>query len=153
MAALPPAKFFVNRGVVGSPADRYNLLRPLLRQTVAYAHLRDREVVAHGYGPVERIVIDRPDISSYFTPLAVCINVDSFEYVEFDTDPDGLVTYGLVQGDERVLLTYVAAGAGTSDALAGQSTLRLTDDAYVQMELGGLRASETGGEPGPEARD
>ncbi|MGC8633849.1 MAG: hypothetical protein ACP5VP_04170 [Candidatus Limnocylindrales bacterium] len=151
MAALPPAKFFVNRGVVGSPADRYHLLRPLLRQTVAYAYLRDREVVAHGYGPVERIVIDRPDVSSYFTPLSVCINVDSFEYVEFDTYADGLVTYALVQGNERVLLTYVPAGAETDDPMAGQPTLRLADDAYVQMELGGLRAPGMGGEPDRDA--
>ena len=30
----PPAKFFVNQGVVTSREDMLNLLRPLLKQTV-----------------------------------------------------------------------------------------------------------------------
>jgi len=147
VAAIPPAKFFVNRGVVGSPADIYHLLRPLLKQTIVYVHLRGRDVVTHGSGPVERIVIDRADVSTYFTPLSICLNVDSFEYLEFETGPDALVTYALVQGDERVVLTYLPSGAETNDPMTGQPTLELVPDDYVQMELGGLGA-DTGGEPG-----
>ena len=148
MAALPPAKFFVNHGIVASPPDLYHLLRPLLKQTIAYTYLRGHEVVAHGSGPVERIVIDRPDVSSYFTPLSVCLNVDSFEYLEFETRPDALVTYALVQGDERVVLTYIPAGADPDDPMSGQPTLELLRDEYVQMELGGLGTPGAGGEPG-----
>jgi hypothetical protein len=151
--ALPPAKFFVNRGVVGSPTDLYHILRPLLKQTIAYVYIRGREVVAHGSGPVERIVLDRPDVSTYFTPLSVCLNVDSFEYLEFETRPDGLVTYALVQGDERVILTYMAAGADAEDALTVQPTLELMRDAYVQMELGGLAAPGSGPAPEADPRD
>jgi hypothetical protein len=146
VAAIPPAKFFVNRGVVGSPADIYHLLRPLLKQTVVYVHVRGREVVTHGSGPVERIVIDRPDVSTYFTPLSICLNVDSFEYLEFETGPDAQVTYALVQGDERVVVTYHPDGAEAGDPMAGQSTLELVREEYVQMELGGLGPG-AGGEP------
>ncbi len=153
MAALPPAKFFVNHGVVASPTDLYHLLRPLLKQTIAYAYVRGHEVIAHGSGPVERIVIDRPDVSTYFTPLSVCLNVDSFEYLEFETRPDGMVTYALVQGDERVALTYLPAGAEPDDPLVGQPTLDLVHDEYVQMELGGLGATGTGADPGRDGRE
>jgi len=152
VAAQPPAKFFVNHGVVGSPADLYHLLRPLLKQTVAYAYVRGRDVVAHGSGPVERIVIDRPDVSSYFTPLSVCLNVDSFEYLEFESRPDGLVAYALVQGDERVVLTYLAAGTDAAEPLPGQQTLDLVRDDYVQMELNGLGLPGPA-DPGSEGRE
>jgi hypothetical protein len=151
VAALPPAKFFVNRGVVGSSTDIYHLLRPLLKQTIAYVYVRGREVSAHGSGPVERIVIDRSDVSTYFTPLSICVNVDSFEYLEFETRADALVTYALVQGDERVVLTYLPAGADPDDPMSGQPTLELLRDEYVQMELGGLGTQGTGGEPGRDA--
>jgi hypothetical protein len=152
VAAHPPAKFFVNRGVVGGPADIYHLLRPLLKQSVAYVFVRGRDVVAHGAGPVERIVVNRSDVSSYFTPLSICLNVDSFEYLEFETGPDALVTYALVQGDERVILSYLPAGAEAPDPMAGQATLDLVPDEYVQMELGGLGAPGTGGEPGRDGQ-
>jgi hypothetical protein len=39
----PPAKFFVNQGVVTSREDMLNLLRPLLKQTVTYRYLRGRD--------------------------------------------------------------------------------------------------------------
>ena len=58
MSSPPPAKFFVNQGVVTSRTDMLHLLRPLLKQTVTYRYLRGREVVAHGTGWVERIVVD-----------------------------------------------------------------------------------------------
>ena len=53
MTSVPPAKFFVNRGIVSSRTDFANLLRPLLKQTVTYRFLRGRELVAHGTGWVE----------------------------------------------------------------------------------------------------
>src|SRR5204862_7075155 len=52
----PPAKFFVNSGLVSSPTDIYNLLRPLLKQTVSYRYYRGAAVVSNGTGWVERIV-------------------------------------------------------------------------------------------------
>src|SRR5204862_448826 len=66
----PPAKFFVNQGVVSSREDMLNLLRPLLKQTVTYRYQRAREVVSHGTGWVERIVVDQADVSTYFPPNA-----------------------------------------------------------------------------------
>ena len=58
MSSATPAKFFVNQGVVSSRADMQNLLRPLLKQTVTYQYKRGRDLVAHGSGWVERIVVD-----------------------------------------------------------------------------------------------
>ena len=69
----------------------YNLLRPLLKQTVAYRYLRGRELIAHGAGWVERIVVDTRRSRRYFTPLAICLNIDSFEHLEFETRPDQLL--------------------------------------------------------------
>ena len=68
-----PAKFFVNEGVVTSRTDMLHLLRPLLKQTVTYRYLRGRDVVAHGTGWMERIVVDADDTSTYFTPLAITL--------------------------------------------------------------------------------
>ena len=70
MASDPPAKFFVNQGLVSSRTDILHLLRPLLKQTVSYRYFRGRELVAHGTGWVERIVVDEPGRSTYFTPIA-----------------------------------------------------------------------------------
>ena len=43
-------------------------------------------------------------VSSFFTPLSICLSVASWEHLEFETRPDQLITYVLVQGDERVVL-------------------------------------------------
>ena len=113
----PAAKFFVNQGVVSSRTDMLHLLRPLLKQTVTYRYLRGREVISHGTGWVERIVVDADDISTYFTPLAITLNIESFEHLEFETRPDQLLVYALVQGDERVVVEFAPVGPGTQ---AGQ---------------------------------
>ena len=68
MPIEPPAKFFVNSGLVSSPNDIYHLLRPLLKQTVAYRYLRSGTVISHGTGWVERLVMDQPQVSTFFTP-------------------------------------------------------------------------------------
>jgi len=134
------AKFFVNSGIVTGRADILNLLRPLLKQTVSYTYLRGREVVAAGTGWVERIVSDEPETSTYFTPLVVCLNIDSFEHLEFETRRDQLLSYTLVQGDERVRIEFASLdrAAGSS----GDRQLTLPDDSFVQMELTGLEADD-----------
>jgi hypothetical protein len=104
MPSTPPAKFFVNQGVVTSRDDMLNLLRPLLKQTVSYRYLRGREIVSHGTGWVERIVVDQPEVSTYFTPIAITVNVDSFEHLDFTTRPDQLLVYTLDQGDESLMI-------------------------------------------------
>ena len=137
VSSLPPAKFFVNRGIVSSRTDLYNLLRPLLKQTVTYRYLRGHEVVSHGTGWVERIVLDHPEASTYFTPLSICLNIDSFEHLEFDTRPDQLLVYTLVQGDERVVLEFAPIGDdGPEPPLPRQ--LEFDTSGFVQMELLGL---------------
>jgi hypothetical protein len=138
----PPAKFFVNQGVVSSRDDMLNLLRPLLKQTVSYRYLRGREVVAHGTGWVERIVVDQPDVSTYFTPIAITVNVDSFEHLDFTTRPDQLLVYTLVQGDEQVVIEFTpGAGDGNGSPFEPRQ-LAFDTTGFVQMELLGLDPTE-----------
>ena len=142
MSSAPPAKFFVNQGVVSSRADMGHLLRPLLKQTVSYRYLRGRELVSHGTGWVERVVVDQPDVSSYFTPLAITLNIDSFEHLEFETRPDQLLVYTLVQGDERVVLEFAPVGSSDDASPFAPLQLQWETGGYVQMELLGLEGRE-----------
>ena len=143
MSSATPAKFFVNQGVVTSRADMQNLLRPTLKQTVSYRFLRGRDLVAHGTGWVERIVFDEPQTSTYFTPIAITLNIDSFEHLEFETRPDQLLVYTLVQGDERVIIEYAPmTAAGEGDARFAPHQLEFDTSGFVQMELLALDARE-----------
>lgn len=137
----PAAKFFVNSGVVSSKTDIYNLLRPLLKQTVSYHYSRSGHLVSSGTGWVERIVSDHPEISTYFTPLSICLNVDSFEHLEFETRPEQLLVYTLVEGDERVTIEFAQTGLA-DDLGARVQQLSFDTSGYVQMELSGLGAGE-----------
>ena len=137
-----PAKFFVNEGVVTSRTDMLHLLRPLLKQTVTYRYLRGRDVVAHGTGWMERIVVDADDTSTYFTPLAITLNIDSFEHLEFETRADQLLVYTLVQGDERVVVEFAPIGPGEAESSPfAPRQLSFETSGYVQMELQGLDVS------------
>jgi hypothetical protein len=143
VSSPPPAKFFVNQGVVTSRTDMLHLLRPLLKQTITYRYLRGREVVSHGTGWVERIVVDADDTSTYFTPLAITLNIDSFEHLEFETRPDQLLVYTLVQGDERVVVEFAPIGpSDTDDSPFAPRQLAFDTSEFVQMELLGLEARE-----------
>lgn len=143
MTSDPPAKFFVNSGVVTSRVDIRHLLRPIQKQTVSYRYHRGRELVAHGTGWVERVVADEPEVSTYFTPIAITINVDSFEHLEFETRPDQLLVYTLVQGDERVVIEYVPSAVAEDDPRSAPRQLELDPGGgFVQMELLGLEGSE-----------
>lgn len=138
----PSAKFFVNSGVVTSRLDIRHLLRPIHKQTVSYRYYRGRELAAHGTGWVERIVADEPEASTYFTPIAITINVDSFEHLEFETRPDQLLVYTLVQGDERVVIEFVPRAVGDDDPRSAPRQLELDPGGFVQMELLGLEGPE-----------
>ena len=142
MSTPPAAKFFVNQGLVTSPTDMLHLLRPLLKQTVTYRYQRGRDLVAHGTGWVERIVTDDPDTSTYFTPLAITLNIDSFEHLEFETRPDQLLVYTLVQGDERVVVEFAPIGPAADDTPFAPRQLAFDTSDFVQMELLGLDAHE-----------
>ena len=142
MASDPPAKFFVNQGLVTSRTDVQHLLRPILKQTVSYRFYRLRDLVAHGSGWVERIVAEEPEVSTYFTPIAITINVDSFEHLEFETRPDQLLVYTLVQGDERVVIEFVPAAADDETSPMTPRQLEFDTSGFVQMELLGLEGTE-----------
>jgi hypothetical protein len=137
MARPTPARFYVNSGIVTSRTDVLNLLRPLIKQTVSYRYFRGRDLVAHGTGWVERVVIDEPETSSYFTPVSICLNVDSFEHLEFETRPDQLIVYTLVEGDERIVLEFAPLG---ETAVRGPEQLAFDTSGFVQMELPGAEA-------------
>ena len=142
MTSEPPAKFFVNSGLVTSRTDIRHLLRPTLKQTVSYRYYRGRELVAHGTGWVERVVAEEPGTSTYFTPISITINVDSFEHLEFETRPDQLIVYTLVQGDERVVVEFVPSADADASAARAPRQLELETGAFVQMELLGREGSE-----------
>ena len=144
------AKLYINTGVVTGKSDIYNILRPLLKQTVSYTYHRGSKVESSGTGWVERIVVDHPDVASYFTPLAICLNLDSFDYLQFDTTSEQLLIYTLVIGNERVVLEFAASGAqrlaelsADADAAAvarGRALPRNTEELardlrFIQMEL------------------
>ena len=142
----PRAKLFINSGIVSSKSDIYSILRPLLKQTVSYTYYRGAQVLTSGAGWVERLVVDRPDVASYFTPLAICLNLDSFDYLEFDTKRDQLLTYTLVLGTERVVIEYATSPAQMDDGdqaqVAQQGERPPVDSGFVQMELLALQDDE-----------
>jgi hypothetical protein len=148
VSSEPVAKFFVNTGLVSTPADIYHLLRPLLKQTISYRYLRAGSVISHGTGWVERLVLDQADVSTFFTPLSICINVASFEHLEFETRADQLLAYRLVQGDECVEIEFAPLVRSDPDTPIQQAFRLETLPEYVQMELGALEAGEAphGGE-------
>ena len=144
------AKLYINTGVVTGKSDIYNILRPLLKQTVSYTYYRGQKVESSGTGWVERIVVDHPDIASYFTPLAICLNLDSFDYLQFDTTSEQLLVYTLIIGSERVVLEFAASGqprlgaGGETDTAAEPTAGRplprnaeelARDLRFIQMEL------------------
>jgi len=142
MARPTPARFYVNSGIVSSRSDIHNLLRPLEKQAVRYQYYRGRDLIASGTGFVERVVIDEPETSSYFTPVSICLNVDSFEHLDFETRPDQLIVYRLVQGDERVVLEYAPLDSEFPGSAQAPGQLAFDTSGFVQMEL-----------PGPEGAD
>jgi hypothetical protein len=143
VSSATPAKFFVNQGVVSSRVDMQNVLRPILKQTVSYRFLRARDLVANGTGWVERIVVDDPETSTFFTPIAITLNIDSFEHLEFETRPDQLLVYTLVQGDERVVIEYAPMTAVDDQSRKAAEQLEFDTSGFVQMELQGLVATDT----------
>jgi hypothetical protein len=140
------AKLYINTGVVTNRSDIYNILRPLLKQTVTYRYYRGNRIESSGTGWVERIVVDHPEIASYFTPLSICLNLDSFEYLQFDTTSDQLLVYTLVIGSERVVIEFAAgaprlgtdgeeAPAGAARPLPRNADELARDLRFIQMEL------------------
>jgi hypothetical protein len=136
------AKLYINTGVVTDKSDIYNILRPLLKQTVTYTYRRGAQITGSGTGWVERIVVDHPEIASYFTPLSICLNLDSFDYLQFDTTSDQLLVYTLVIGEERVVLEFAAAAPRQladepeeGRALPRSAGELARDLRFIQMEL------------------
>jgi hypothetical protein len=160
------AKLYINTGVVTGKSDIYNILRPLLKQTVSYTYRRGSKVESSGTGWVERIVVDHPEVASYFTPLAICLNLDSFDYLQFDTTSDQLLVYTLVIGNERVVLEFAASGAqrlaeitADADSTGGRQLPRTADELardlrFIQMELlMSADVEQSDGERGDEDED
>ncbi len=149
------AKLYINTGVVTGKSDIYNILRPLLKQTVSYTYHRGARVESSGTGWVERIVVDHPEVASYFTPLSICLNLDSFDYLQFDTTGEQLLIYTLIIGNERVVLEFAASGAPRLGDGADPETPRplprtadelARDLRFIQMEL--LMSADADGSEG-----
>jgi hypothetical protein len=137
------AKLYINTGVVTDKSDIYNILRPLLKQTVSYTYRRGGQLIGSGTGWVERIVVDHPEIASYFTPLSICLNLDSFDYLQFDTTSDQLLVYTLTIGEEVLVLEFAAASPRVGlaeDVDEGRPLPRSAEELardlrFIQMEL------------------
>jgi hypothetical protein len=136
------AKLYINTGVVTNRGDMYNVLRPLLKQTVTYTYYRGNAIETAGTGWVERLVVDHPEVASYFTPLSICLNLDSFDYLQFDTTSEQLLVYTLVIGSERVVIEFAASAPQLDDASGGparplpRNAEELARDLrFIQMEL------------------
>jgi hypothetical protein len=136
------AKLYINTGVVTNRGDMYNVLRPLLKQTVTYTYYRGNAIETAGTGWVERLVVDHPEVASYFTPLSICLNLDSFDYLQFDTTSEQLLVYTLVIGSERVVIEFAASAPQLVDASGGparplpRNAEELARDLrFIQMEL------------------
>jgi hypothetical protein len=80
--------------------------------------------------------------STYFTPISITLNVDSFEHLEFDTRPDQLLVYSLVQGDERVIIEYAPLTSEDGMPVHGARQLEFDTSGFVQMELQGMEIKE-----------
>ena len=149
MARPTPARFYVNSGIVSSRVDIYNLLRPLEKQAVTYRYYRGRDLVASGTGWVERVVSDEPETSSYFTPVSICLNVDSFEHLDFETRSDQLIVYTLVEGDERIVLELAALGGRAAGGRAASSpSTRAASSRWSSRARRSTRAPEELAAPG-----
>ena len=131
----------------------YHLLRPLLKQTVSYRYLRAGAIVSRGTGWVERLVVDRPAISTFFTPLSICINVDFFEHLEFETRPDQLLVYTLVQGDERVVVEYAAVNGRAEAEEPEQQAFRFGSHRRTTSRWSWARSGEGTWARGPATRE
>jgi hypothetical protein len=137
------AKLYINTGVVTAKGDIYNILRPLLKQTVSYTYHRGQQVIGSGTGWVERIVVDHPEIASFFTPLSICLNLDSFEYLQFDTTREQLLVYTLVVGNERVVLEFAPGATSLAEPEERPEKRPIPQNAeelardlrFIQMEL------------------
>jgi len=136
LVSEPPAKFFVNDGVVSTREDMLNLLRPLLKQTVTYRYFRGRDLVTHGTGWVERIVTDQPDVSSFFTPIAELVTVLS----EGSVLAQG--TLDQVQNDERVVLEFAPIGDSGGYSPFAPHQLEFDTSGFIQMELLGQESAD-----------
>jgi hypothetical protein len=143
---------FVNQGLAIGRADKANVLRPLLRQTVSYRRQRGAVTIASGIGWVEEVLGDDPEVSSIFTPLTITINVDAFDSVQFDLEEVGHLRYVLRRGDESIELEY-RAGVPVPVAAPLRTWLDVRAEQYVQIELPTSAWPSAGGSVGGEASD
>ncbi|MGH2512166.1 MAG: hypothetical protein ACRDGQ_05720, partial [Candidatus Limnocylindrales bacterium] len=72
---------------------------------------------------------------------SICLNIDSFEHLEFETRPDQLIVYTLVQGDERVVIEFAPLDSGGSSPFEPRQ-LEFDTSGFVQMELLGLERDD-----------
>ena len=82
-------------------------------------------------------------MSTFFTPLSICLNIDSFEHLEFETRPDQLIVYTLVQGDERIVVEFAPVGRTNADEPEQQRFAFPVTADYVQMELSVLDGADS----------
>ena len=85
------------------------------------------------------VVTSRTDMLHLLRPL---LKQTVTYRLEFDTRPDQLLVYTLVQGDERVVVEFAPIGPAADDTPFAPRQLAFDTSDFVQMELLGLEARE-----------
>jgi hypothetical protein len=136
-----PAPCIIDQGIVVNKDDIVRLLNPLSR--VSYVHSIDHHVQSEGEGYILEIFSD-PVQATLVANHGICINVQSFDYLELHLSPNGETYYDLVQ-ENRVLrliplvnplqeettvssLDEAALGAMLSEVLSAKWDVQIDDD-------------------------
>ena len=82
-------------------------------------------------------MVDQPDVSTYFTPIAITLNVDSFEHSTSRPGPTSCSSTRSSRATSRSSSSSRPGGDGTGSPFEPRQ-LAFDTSGYVQMELQGL---------------
>ncbi|MDY7014523.1 MAG: hypothetical protein SVX43_13155 [Cyanobacteriota bacterium] len=96
-----PAPCIIDAGIVVNKEDMRRVLSSLGR--VYYIHLLDDQVQSQGEGCVME-VFSEPHQSTLIANRTLYLNVQSFDYLELDSSPEGATRFKLIQDNRQLRL-------------------------------------------------